>query len=104
MKTPTVFLSYVREDAELVRQIRDALLGHNIQVWVDKTDIAAGARWSREIRKAVANADFFIACFSKHYENRGRTYMNEELILAIEQLRRMPIESIWCIPILLSEC
>lgn len=45
-----------------------------------------------------------MVCFSKEYENRCETYMNEELHVAIEILRTKSFDSGWFIPIKLSEC
>ena len=50
------------------------------------------------------DGDFFIACFSAKSIARTRSYQNEELVLAIEELRLRPANRIWLIPVLLSEC
>src|SRR5262249_23419048 len=47
---------------------------------------------------------FFLACFSKHYSDRDKTYMNEELVLAVEELRMKPSDRAWFIPLLLTPC
>ena len=40
----------------------------------------------------------FLACFSAKSVARTRTYQNEELVLAIEELRLRPADRIWFIP------
>src|SRR6202022_3829253 len=55
------------------------------------------------IKKAIQNGKFFIACFSTEFNERNKTHMNEELTLAIDELRARPSEKIWFIPILLNE-
>jgi hypothetical protein len=101
---PRVFISYVRENSREIEQLANALRAHNIEVWLDREQIKPGARWADAIRDAIADGDFFLACFSNEYNSRSRTYMNEELTLAIEELRQRPVDRAWFIPILLSDC
>ena len=99
-----VFISYVSENIKIVDRLCQELKAHGIEVWRDRDNIAPGLRWKREIRQAIQQGAFFIACFSKEYEERDQTYMNEELTIAIEQLRQRPIDSAWFIPVKLNEC
>ena len=99
-----VFISYVRENAEIVDRLYQDLKAHGIQVWLDRNDIDPGDRWEQAIRRAIQQGAFFIACFSKEYNARDRTYMNEELTLAIDVLRQRPTDQIWFIPVKLNEC
>lgn len=100
---PRVFISYVRENSEEVQRLANELKAHGIKVWLDKYQIKPGYRWKDAIREGISQGDFFIACFSDEYHNRSKTYMNEELILAIEELRQRPTDRAWFIPVLLSE-
>lgn len=99
-----VFISYVHEDSEEVRSLCDELAEHEISTWLDRDEIVPGTRWKQAIRRAISEGSFFIACFSKEYSKRIKTYMNEELILAIEELRKRPRDRTWFIPIKLNEC
>jgi formylglycine-generating enzyme required for sulfatase activity len=101
---PEVFISYVHENTKEVQRLCDELTKHGVKVWLDRNAIAPGTRWKQAIRKAISQGDFFIACFSKEYHNRSKTYVNEELNLAIEELRQRPADRAWFIPVLLSEC
>ena len=56
------------------------------------------------IREAIREGAFYIACFSQEYGERNTTYMNEELMIAIEELRLRPTNRIWFIPVKLNEC
>jgi len=98
-----VFLSYVREDAGDVDRLRAELVSRGIRVWVDREQIMPGERWKTAIRQAIEDGAYFIACFSAAYANRGRTYMNEEVLTAIEQLRLRPVQRSWFIPVLFSD-
>ena len=100
----SVFISYVKENNSEVDRIHQELESHDIKVWRDLQDINPGERWKRKIRNAIREGAFFIACFSKEYNKRDKTYMNEELMIAIEELRQRPADRVWFIPIKLNEC
>jgi uncharacterized RDD family membrane protein YckC len=100
-----VFISYVREDRERVNRLQAALEGAGIQVWRDSADLWPGQDWRIEIGKAIADdSAAFIACFSENTEARARSYQNEELILAAEQVRRRAPGREWLIPVRFAEC
>jgi hypothetical protein len=101
---PRVFVSYVRENSKEVTQLVDALKAHEVAVWLDKTHLKPGNRWANVIRREIAQGDFFIACFSTEYSKRTKTYMNEEITQAAEQLRQRTRDKPWFIPVLLSDC
>ena len=103
-KMKHVFISYVHENMEMVDQLYETLTSQGIKVWLDRNDIEPGVRWKQAIREAIQQGIFFIACFSKEYNNRGETYMNQEVIVAIESLRQKSIDQSWFIPIKLNEC
>lgn len=99
-----VFASYVREDYETVTRLASKLSEAGVTVWLDRNEIQPGSRWKRVITRAIRDGGFFLACFSKHYTDRAISYMNEELTLAIELIRQMPVDRPWFIPILLDDC
>jgi hypothetical protein len=47
---------------------------------------------------------FFLSVHSKSREGRAVTYANEELVVAIEEIRRRPTNSTWFIPIKIDDC
>src|SRR5690348_1604790 len=95
-----VFISYVRDDRPLVRELCAALHKNSIAFWLDRDQIRPGEKWQVAIRRAIESGTFFIACFSKAYDVRSKSYMNIELTLAIEQLRLRPADRAWFIPVL----
>lgn len=99
-----VFISYVRQDMEMVERLKSDLEARGIAVWLDKADISPGMNWQHAIRKAISEGMAFIACFSTNYAARNKTYMNEELQLAISEIRMMPKDQVWFLPVLLSPC
>ena len=95
-----VFISYVREDRRAVDKLCAELERNGIAVWLDREEIRPGERWEIAIRRAIEGGAFFIACFSKAYDDRGKSYMNVELTIAIDQLRLRPSNRAWFIPVL----
>ena len=101
MQRPRAFVSYVQENRAAVVRLVHELRSADIDVWFDQNDLPAGVFWREEIKSAVRRHDYFLACFSVEYASRNRTYMNEELELAIEEVRQRS-SSPWFIPVLLS--
>ena len=90
-----VFISYVPEDLEQVQRLCNDLSKHGVKVWLGKNDIKPGSRWKDEIREAIRSGAFFIACFSIEYISQDKSYVHEELTLAIEELRQYPSNRAW---------
>ena len=100
-----VFISYVHEDSDRVDQLQRTLEAAGIPVWRDTADLWPGEDWRARIRDAITdNALVFLACFSKSSLARGRSYQNEEFVLAIEQLRQRSPERPWLIPVRFDDC
>ena len=100
-----VFVSYVREDSDRVDRLQSALERAGITIWRDTGNLSPGGDWQAEIRKAViARSLAFIACFSPNTELRRATYQNEELITAVEHMRRLTPGTTWLIPVRFADC
>lgn len=99
-----VFISYVRENRADVERLCSDLNANSVQTWTDVDRIQPGQRWRTAIRLAIRNGNAFLACFSEEYARRSRSYMNHELLLAIDELRSLPTERAWFFPVLLSPC
>jgi hypothetical protein len=100
-----VFISYIREDAVQVDRLHRMFEGARIPVWRDTVDLLPGEEWGQKIRAAITdNALVFIACFSRRSVGRDKSYQNEELTLAIEQLRQRNPAEPWLIPVRFDEC
>ncbi len=77
----------------------------NIPVWRDRSNLWPGEDWRLNIRRAITdNALVFIACFSSVSVARSKSYQNEEITLAVEQLRQRRPEDPWLIPVRFDEC
>jgi hypothetical protein len=99
-----IFLSYVRENTTVVDRLVKDLQARGVSVWLDRERLLPGQRWRDAIRTAIRGGDLFIACFSTEYLARDRSYMNEELMVAIEELRQRATSRSWFIPVSLDGC
>jgi hypothetical protein len=99
---PSSFISHVSEDSEAVHRIAAVLQEFDVTIWLDQHSLKPGLRWQDQIRHSISGGDFFIACFSEAYVNRTKTYMNEELTLAIQELRQRPGNRAWFLPVKLN--
>lgn len=96
-----IFVSYVREDMKIVERLALQLEAYGLSVWLDREKIAPGVRWRDAIRQAISSGDLFLACFSAASAARERAFMNEELTLAIDELRQRPSDRTWFVPAIL---
>jgi len=99
------FISYVHEDSTDVDWLQNRLEASGIRVWRDTQDLWPGQDWRLEIRRAItAGSLAFIACFSPSSQSRVTSYQNEELVLAVDQMRRRPPGQQWLFPVRFGEC
>ena len=100
-----VFISYMREDAGEVDRLQRALQAAGIAVWLDTAQLWPGEDWRIRIKEAISgNALVFLACFSSRSAARKMSYQNEELRMAIEQLRLRRPDDPWLIPVRFDDC
>jgi len=97
------FISYVRENKDVVDRLATDLRAMGVEVWLDRDNIMPGIDWKVAIREAIKNGAFFIACFSQELNKRQETYMHGEISLAIDRLRNMPKNRVWFIPVIINE-
>ena len=97
-----VFISYVHQDTDTVSRLAKLLERNGINVWLDLERLTPGIRWKVAIAKAIRNGTFFLSIHSVAREQRDKSYVNEELTVAIEEIRKRPINKPWLIPISLD--
>jgi hypothetical protein len=99
------FISYVREDKEKVDRVTRVLQAAGVDVWRDTEDLFPGDDWRLRIRDAITGSALaFIACFSENSATKHKSYQNEELLLAVDQIRLRPPEQPWLIPLRFNDC
>ena len=99
-----VYISYVKEDYDYVKNLVNAIEIEGIKVWLDKERLQPGIQWQKAIQNAIENGTYFIACFSKNYCRNFENSINEELKIAIERLQKVQNDRIWFIPIKILRC
>jgi hypothetical protein len=99
-----VFVSYVRQDSQVVGGICDQLLRAGVPLWRDTDNLVGGTRWREEIGEAIRAGSAFVAMFSSRSERRSSSYMREEIVVAVDELRRRPRDRPWFIPVRLDAC
>lgn len=105
MQAGHVFISYVREDADDAGLLQHEIESAGFRVWRDKADLWPGEDWRAKIRHEItSNALVFVACFSRRSLARQVNYQNEELALALEQMRLRPPDQPWFIPVRFDDC
>ncbi len=80
------FISYrhVQPDEELANSIKEYLLEHDHQVFIDK-QILVGTKWAAEIDRKIRTSDFFVVLLSK--ESIRSDMVRQEVKLAYELLQ-----------------
>lgn len=100
MPVKHAFISYVHEDAGKVDELQRNLEAAGVKVWRDKDDLFPGSDWATEIRGAITEGSLaFIACFSEASDARDESYQYEELVVAIDQFRKLPPDRMWLFPV-----
>lgn len=95
-----VFVSYVREDSDAVDSLCAVLEAAQIPYWRDREALGPGDAWKAKIREAIRDGSLvFLACFSDNSRAKDKSYMNEELTIAVEEFRKMAPGRTWLIPV-----
>lgn len=99
------FISYAGEDAAAVDVVQAALERAGIRVWRDVDQLWPGDDWKSVMRGAISgDALVFLACFSRASLALERSRQNEELVLALGELRQRRPGVPWLIPVRLDSC
>ncbi|HET7017486.1 MAG TPA: CHAT domain-containing protein, partial [Streptosporangiaceae bacterium] len=100
-----VFISYSSQDSTHADQLQNLLEAADLRVWRDTDDLWFGQDWRGEIRKAITSETLiFLACFSRASLAQVKSRQNEELVLAIDELRQRRPGITWLIPVRFDAC
>lgn len=95
---PKVFINYAKDWQPKALEINNLLLKGGCDPWIDKHKLTPGVDWKESIRKAIGDADIFLACLSpNYYSTKG--YRHVELKLAYDELEHFPEGKVFVIPI-----
>jgi hypothetical protein len=99
-----VFVSYVHADNAKVAKLVKELRSRGVPIWRDRDDLQPGQRWKFQISQAIREGNAFLALFSAESQKQDRSYMRQEILEAVEELRLRPADRAWFFPVLLSRC
>jgi hypothetical protein len=98
-----VFLSYAREDREVVEAFYERLTAEKFEPWIDVRKILPGQNWEMEIDRALREANVVIAWLSNSSVSK-RGFVQREANFAIDNLRYKLPTDIYFVPVLLEPC
>ena len=97
-----VFLSYAKEDKEIVKNTMEVLHDYGVLTWFDEKDLLPGDNWENKIEESIEKADYVFIFFSSNSLNRSG-YKNKEIHFALNQKLLKPLNSRYIIPILIDD-
>lgn len=97
-----VFLSYAKEDKEIVKSTMETLHNYGVITWFDEKDLLPGDDWQDKIETSIEKADYVFIFFSSNSIDR-QGYKNKEIRFALDQKMLKPFNSRYIIPILIDD-
>lgn len=89
MEAGAIFVSYASEDREAARNLKAALEGAGLDVWLDERDIPPGTSWDREIQSNLRRCSLFLPLLSRQAARRLEGYFRREWRWALERSQAM---------------
>lgn len=98
-----IFLSYAREDQDIIANLYNDLKEKGLDPWMDKKDIHPGEDWERSIWRAIRKSDFFLICLSEKAIGK-RGFLQREIKRALNIWEEKLEDDIYLIPVRLEKC
>jgi len=100
---PTIFISYLREDIEAARRLRDGIAAIGGDVWLDERRLHPGDAWEHEALTAIRRTiRLFIPIISRNTEGEEEGYVFREWMEATERSRSIPRRR-FIVPVIIDE-
>jgi TolB protein len=94
-KQRKTFLSYSRANKDFAIKLAKELKSEGFYVWLDQLDIPAGARWDREVERALKESEIFMIILTQASVDSENVL--DEIGYAIDNRKRF-------LPVLLENC
>jgi hypothetical protein len=94
-KQRKTFLSYSRVNKDFAIRLAKELKSEGFNIWLDQMDIPAGARWDREVEKALRESEIFMIILTSASVDSENVM--DEIGYAIDNNKRF-------LPVLLEKC
>ena len=98
-----IFLSYVSEDKDNVRELNQTLQQWGFRTWFDEDCLRPGQVWDAEIQITIRQAPLVIVCISPQ-SNTKASYYQREIKWALDRQEEQPEGGIFTIPVKLEPC
>ena len=104
LDTPTIFISYMREDVDAARRLCDAITSLGGDVWLDERRLSPGDAWEREILTASAETvRLFVPIISANTERAEEGYVFREWEEAADRSRSRISSRRFIVPVIIDD-
>jgi len=103
IESPTVFISYAKEDSLVAEKIYKKLKEDNLKPWLDIHHLTVGVNWNLKIQETINKCQFFMLLLSKNSMNK-KGFIQKEIKIALEIVDLLPSTEIFILPIKLDDC
>ncbi|HEY7495933.1 MAG TPA: toll/interleukin-1 receptor domain-containing protein, partial [Candidatus Tectomicrobia bacterium] len=79
-----VFLSYARNDLQVVQRLEQEIVAHGLTVWRDQDSIYGGQQWPKAIGEAIATHDRVVLVWSQHAARSHFVELEWNIALALQ--------------------
>lgn len=101
--TPSIFLSYAREDTAAARRLAEALRAAGLEVWFDENELRGGDSWDAKIRRQIRECTLFLPVISAQTQARHEGYFRREWKLAVERMGDMAAGIAFLVPVVVDD-
>jgi len=101
--TPSVFISYSRDDEEKVQKLHEHLIEAGFNAWLDTKDLLGGEDWQRVIEEKIESSDLVLVCLSRSSIAK-KGYLQKEVKRILEVAELQPEGAEFLIPVRLDLC
>lgn len=102
--TGSIFISYVREDADAARHLAQQIEEIGGDVWLDQRRLQPGDQWEPEILSGIRRGvRLFLPLISQQTEARSEGYVFKEWAEAVERAKGIPPSRRFIIPVIVDE-
>lgn len=99
----SIFISYIREDADIARRLWEEILQLGGDVWMDNRRLKPGDAWEQELLSVIRrDIRLFIPIISMNTENEMEGYVFREWREAVERSRAIPAGRRFIVPVVVD--
>lgn len=95
----TIFLSYARQDTEMVLNVKNILEDNGFDVWFDKKDLKPGDHFEQKILRGIEVSALFCPFISSNTQNRDRGFFRREWKYAVNVSQDIATTTSFILPI-----